>query len=125
VFQVLKSFPKLKIGLSLQGNNDSDVQPIPICNETIDVMSNQEYVLVINMQRINKLKERKAYTPRYHKSKSEGWFLTLGDIESGELIAMKRVTGPHNKTSVRLTFYTPPKFGMISYCITLFYRLIM
>ena len=107
----MKQFPILKVNLVLQGNNDDYVQPVPVGSDIIDVFSQQEYVLVINLHRLNKPITRSAYSPCYHKAKSEGWFLSLGNIESGELLAMRRVNGPYNKTSVHLTFCTPPKLG--------------
>ena len=32
-----------------------------------------------------------SFTPRFPKSKDEGWFLVVGDTEQREVIALKRV----------------------------------
>jgi len=35
--------------------------------------------------------DSKAYAPKFPKPKDEGWFLIVGEVESKELVALKRV----------------------------------
>ena len=51
---------------------------------------------------------RKAIAPRFTKPVDETWWVVLGEVETGELIALKRC-GPFrgNTLSVPLAFYTP------------------
>lgn len=49
-----------------------------------------------------------AYCPRFPRGKNEGWFVTLGTIEYGELHALKRVPARGN---AQITFYAPSQTG--------------
>lgn len=48
-----------------------------------------------------------AVTPRFPKSKDEGWFLILGEVDKRELLALKRVGFVRNHQVVCMSFYTP------------------
>ena len=60
--------------------------------------------------------DRHAHAPRFPKAKDEGWWLVLGEVDSGELLALKRVGFIHGrptargpgKTKVSLGFPAPP-----------------
>lgn len=69
----------------------------------------------VHMHRSNFCKELKAHAPRFSRSKDEGWFLTLGSVDDGELLALKRVTGVRGRSTQQISFYTPPKEGNYSY----------
>jgi len=66
----------------------------------------------------NKKSGRKAHAPRFNKPVDETWWVLMGEIESGELIAMKRC-GPFrgNTLSVPLSFYTPETPGSHIYTL--------
>ena len=46
---------------------------------------------------------------RFPKPKDEGWFLLLGDLETQDLLALKRIPSlkSHGSSSHQLTFTTP------------------
>jgi len=50
-----------------------------------------------------------AYAPHFVKPKDEGWLLVLGETETREVVAMKRVTCSRNKRSmsVSVAFFAP------------------
>lgn len=74
------------------------------------------------MTRVNRATERKAYAPRFPKPKDEGWFLTLGHVDSIELLALKRVPFIQNTSHQLIAFSTPLKPGkLIIYCFSLTY----
>lgn len=66
------------------------------------------------MHRLNHSRDLKAHAPRFSRPKDEGWFLTLGSVDDGELLALKRVTGVRGKSTQQLSFYSPPKPGKFS-----------
>ena len=47
------------------------------------------------------------HTPRFPKSKDEGWWLVLGEVDSGELLALKRLGAIRGKTRTSLAFSSP------------------
>ena len=47
-----------------------------------------------------------AYTPRYPKAQTEGWWLVCGDTATDELKALRRVTVAH-RTTVTLSVAAP------------------
>ena len=49
------------------------------------------------------------FAPRYNKPVDETWWIALGEVETGELIAMKRVQFRGKSCSTSLAFYTPGK----------------
>lgn len=52
-----------------------------------------------------------AFCPRFPRPKNEGWLLTLGEVDRGELVALKRIHGTLNKSTQLLVFSTPPNRG--------------
>ena len=55
--------------------------------------------------------DSKAQAPLFPKPKDEGWFFALGEIDSGELVALKRVGFIRRRQNVSLAFYTPEELG--------------
>ncbi|KAK3734227.1 hypothetical protein QZH41_012947, partial [Actinostola sp. cb2023] len=85
------------------------------------VHADQEYSLNINLRRLNRVKgsEIKVHAPLFPKSKTEGWWLVLGDTDSGELIALKRLGTIRSTTQTTLSFYTPENLGRKIYTLYL------
>ncbi|PSN49726.1 Activating signal cointegrator 1 complex subunit 3 [Blattella germanica] len=119
IHRVLCDMPALNIDLSVRGwwaNENSEVekhfrQP-PTSNSWIQIQADQEYTLMVRMERRNRPRELKAHCPRFPRGKDEGWFLTLGSLETGELMALKRVPGTRSSKNCQLlTFYTPKRTG--------------
>jgi len=54
-------------------------------------------------------RDNRAYAPYFAKPKDEGWILLLGETETRDVVAMKRVTCTRNKrsTSASLAFFAP------------------
>lgn len=47
----------------------------------------------------------RSYTPQYHKSKDEGWFLILGNLSTRDVIALKRVSRVDRTTTANLVSF--------------------
>jgi activating signal cointegrator complex subunit 3 len=78
----------------------------------IQVHADQEYTLMVQMERVNCTRDLKVHSPRFPRGKDEGWFLTVGSIESGELLALKRVSAIRgSRKCQQLTFCTPKTIG--------------
>ena len=59
----------------------------------------------------------KAHAPRFPKPKDAGWWLVLGVIDDGELLALKRIGAIKTRSTVSLAFYTPEEVGRTIYTL--------
>ena len=60
----------------------------------------------------------KAHAPHFPKAKDAGWFVVLGEVDTGELLALKRVgCGRKGSTTVSLSFCTPEEVGRRLYTL--------
>ena len=77
--------------------------------KVVELYANSGYVLQIDLRRLNKTRQKnsKAYTPYFAKPKDENWIIMLGDAESKELIARKRINSIKMHQITTLQFYTP------------------
>jgi len=111
--------PVLNVSISICGwwENESAKeerhfkQP-PTKENWIQVHADQEYTLMVQLERTNSARELKVHSPRFPRGKDEGWFLTLGSVETGELKALKRVSAVRSRKNLQhLTFCTPKMTG--------------
>ena len=63
--------------------------------------------------------DTKAHAPRFPKAKDAGWWLVLGVIDDGELLALKRIGSIKSHSTVSLAFYTPEEVGHKIYTLYL------
>ena len=49
-------------------------------------------------------RDHKAYAPKFPKPKDEGWLLVLGIVDTGELVALKRLGQLRTRTFCSLAF---------------------
>lgn len=49
----------------------------------------------------------KAYTPKFPKAKDEGWWALIGEVDRGELVALKRLGPIRGTTRTNLAFSAP------------------
>jgi len=92
-----------------------------IKGEWMALHANEDYVLTINLQRLNASGQRRAggqggYTvhcPKYPKPKNEAWFLTLGSQANDELLAMKRLSIRGQRCTNRISFQATPRRGRL------------
>ncbi|XP_055115755.2 activating signal cointegrator 1 complex subunit 3 isoform X2 [Symphalangus syndactylus] len=130
----LSHLPVINVGISVkgswddlvEGHNELSVSTLTADkrddNKWIKLHADQEYVLQVSLQRVHfgfhKGKpESCAVTPRFPKSKDEGWFLILGEVDKRELIALKRVGYIRNHHVASLSFYTPEIPGRYIYTL--------
>lgn len=57
---------------------------------------------------LNKRKDIRVHAPRFPKPKDESWFLTMGSIETKELLALKRFTFGRRKEVFHNFIYQVP-----------------
>ncbi|XP_034729365.1 activating signal cointegrator 1 complex subunit 3 [Etheostoma cragini] len=131
----LSHLPVLEVEMSVKGwweeSQEETERPLPAAganpkaeNRWLDVHADQEYVLQVSLRRINLGQQRrkqdsKAQAPRFPKTKDEGWFLVLGEVDRKELLAVKRVAYVRHRTAVSVAFYTPEKTGKCIYTLYL------
>jgi activating signal cointegrator complex subunit 3 len=83
-----------------------------------DVHADQEYLLEVFLHRLNNC-PRNAHAPKFPKPKPAGWFLVLGDVEAGELLALKRITSLKPTQNLSLSFFSPETCGRVIYTLYL------
>lgn len=124
IYKVIKDLPTINVELKIRGPLKDKVevdQPIkqPLNrNNWIQVHADEEYVLVVNLYRLGARSSNYIYC-RFPKPKDEGWFLTLGHQENGELLGLKRVNYKSSRSSHHLIFNAPSKLGRVIYTVYL------
>jgi activating signal cointegrator complex subunit 3 len=75
----------------------------------VDVGMAEECVVVVQITRNSHRKshDTRAYAPKYPKQKDEGWWVLIGEVDSGELLALKRLGYIRTKTVTTLAFLAP------------------
>eukprot|EP00794_Sanderia_malayensis_P000549 gene549-1206_t len=129
IFQLVCRLPQLSVRLSVNGiwanenSNKRQSKGVQIDDDNrssrssqnwMKVHADQEYVLQINANRIQIDQARhdlKAYTPKFPKLKEEGWIFVLGEVDTGDLLALKRVGVVKRHQKVSLSFFTPDHVG--------------
>jgi len=80
----------------------------------------EEVVVKVELNLVNKYPTKVAYTPRFSKRKEAGWWLVLGNPADGELVALRRVSiRPRQPTKTSLTFTAPEEGGWRTYYLYL------
>ncbi|KAI1885583.1 hypothetical protein AGOR_G00205300 [Albula goreensis] len=131
----LSHLPVIEVEVRVKGwwedSQEKNERPLPTAVANIrdekswmPVHADQEYVLQVNLRRLNmggqkRRQDSRAVAPRFPKLKDEGWFLVLGEVEKRELLALKRVGYVRNRTSISLAFFTPEKTGRCIYTLYL------
>ena len=111
--------PVLNVSISIRGwwenksaEEERHFKQPPTKGNWIQVHADQEYTLMVQLERPGNGRELKVHSPRFPRGKDEGWFLTLGSVETGELMALKRVSAVRSRKNFQqLTFFTPKKTG--------------
>ena len=60
-----------------------------------------------------------AYSPFFTKPQPEGWFFVVGNVDTKELVALKRVGFIRSTKEISLTFYAPEQTGRKIYTLYL------
>ena len=118
VWSVLNRMPLLEARLTVQN------QPIPrnsrrlADKDWIAVKTGSQVSINVNLRRLNRpgREGTKVYAPKYPKPKDEGWLLVVGEVESRELLALKRVGSVLRGTKQSLVI-SPTKPGRHIYTL--------
>ncbi|XP_059051963.1 activating signal cointegrator 1 complex subunit 3 [Achroia grisella] len=123
IYRVICDLPTLNIKLSVRGiwydsdcEQDKRLPQPPKSDQWIPVHADQEYTLLIEMNRRGG-NPSNVYCPRFPRGKNEGWILTLGCRDLGDLLALKRSPAARAAHVTHLDFHTPPKTGRVIYTI--------
>lgn len=124
IYKVIKDLPTINVELKIRGPLKDQVQVEQLIKQPLNrsnwtqIHAEEEYVLVVNLLRFG-IRSSKYIYCRFPKPKDEGWFLTMGSQETGELIGMKRVNYKSNRSSHHLIFNAPSQLGRVIYTIYL------
>lgn len=122
IFKVIKELPTINLEIKLRGPLKQENEVDRLIKQPFDrktwheVHANEEYTLMVNVHRLGVKSSNYIYC-RFPKPKDEGWFLTLGNQENGELLALKRVSYKANRSSHPLIFTAPSRPGRVIYTI--------
>nr|XP_045603528.1 activating signal cointegrator 1 complex subunit 3-like [Procambarus clarkii] len=123
VFKVVQQLPILNVFLAVRGwwahnQNQTEVKVNSRttaekrnASDWIEVHADQEYTLTVNLHRVNRSRDLRVHAPKFTKPKDEGWFVVLGNADSGELLALKRVPPVRGRSTHMLSFRTPQTPG--------------
>lgn len=107
---------KVRGPLKDQQNFEQTIKQPHDRNTWYEIHANEEYQMIVSLNRLGRRISEYIYC-RFPKPKNEGWFLTIGDQENGELIALKRVGMKSNRNTNFLIFNAPQKLGRCIYTI--------
>ncbi|XP_030371420.1 activating signal cointegrator 1 complex subunit 3 [Scaptodrosophila lebanonensis] len=123
IYRVLQDLPEIAVQFSVEGRFLEDEYakrslPLTPGSDTwTQLHANEDYVLNIDLQRLNTARRPighyPIYCPKYPKPKNEAWFLTLGSQANDELLAMKRVSLRSTRSSNRISFQATPRRGRL------------
>lgn len=134
IYQILNRLPQIEVSFSIKGcweggNGQHEVRFFDSSSQGdrlqdqrwMQVHADQNYVIQVNLARINKFKrnDSRAFAPKFPKSKDEGWFLIIGHVDGNELIALKRVPYVRGKSSAQISVFMPEKTGRVIYTVYL------
>ncbi|XP_053615369.1 activating signal cointegrator 1 complex subunit 3 [Plodia interpunctella] len=120
IYKAICDLPTLDVKLYVRGlwfdgesEQDKHIKQPQKRDQWMPIHGDQEYTLVIEVSRRGG-NPNNVLCPRFPRGKNEGWFLTLGTVDNGELHALKRAPA---KGTAQVTFYTPSYTGRIIYTI--------
>uniref|UniRef100_A0A5S6QU49 Activating signal cointegrator 1 complex subunit 3 n=1 Tax=Trichuris muris TaxID=70415 RepID=A0A5S6QU49_TRIMR len=125
VLLTLSRLPIVGITVSVDGREpgkgQSSKRAIPLSstsyNQWLPVYAQEEYVFSITLRRLVRRNERRAVAPKFPKAKDEGWFAIIGSVETGELLAVRRVAPFERQTSTNLLLVTPSRACRVIYTL--------
>lgn len=119
IYRVIQEMPTIHLEIHVRGQIGKSAEVDRKITQPMDrvtwteIHAGMEYILVVDLFRLGRRTSSHIYSPHFPKSKDEGWFLTLGDTEKSELLALKRVSYRGNKSSQQIFFTAPKKTGKI------------
>jgi len=130
IMQAIEKLPLIEISMKIGCQSEEDAETskkqttvgrrVGAKREWIDVEVDMEYVLNVELKRINRTRRRdtRAYAPHFPKPKEEGWILVLGEIETHEVIALKRISCMRtSRMNSNVSFFTPEQPGRVIYTL--------
>ncbi|KAG5681795.1 hypothetical protein PVAND_011203 [Polypedilum vanderplanki] len=122
IYKVIKELPTVNVELKICGPLKDCIEVEQLVKQPLDrnswiqIHADEEYSVAINLHRLGVRNSNYIYC-RFPKPKDEGWFLTLGHQENGELLALKRTSPKTNRSSHHLIFNAPSSLGRVIYTV--------
>lgn len=122
IYKVIKELPTINLEIRLRGPLRKEIEANRLIKQPFDrkmwheIHVDEEYTLMVNLHRLGAKTSNHIYC-RFPKPKDEGWFMTLGNQENGELLALKRVSYKSNRSSHPLIFTAPSRPGRVIYTV--------
>lgn len=122
IYQVIKDVPTINVELKVRGQLNDQSEAEQVIKQPSDrnvwykLHANEEYQLVLSLHRLGAKSSDYIYS-RFPKPKTEGYFLTLGCQESGELIGLKRFSSKASRSTSHVVFNAPTKLGRVIYTL--------
>ncbi|KAG0717314.1 Activating signal cointegrator 1 complex subunit 3 [Chionoecetes opilio] len=117
-YRTLQHLPRMAVSACVRGPKGDVLQNGNVCavgRKGVEgasvVEAGQDYTLAVTLTRLNRSQDLRVHTHKFPKPKDEGWFLVLGQVEAGELVALRRVPAVRNRSTKVLAFKTPQKLG--------------
>ncbi|EDO46714.1 predicted protein [Nematostella vectensis] len=126
IHSVLRRLPMLALSIKLRGaweeGDGAKKAEKPVRTDLVGLHDNwvtvhadQEYAMKVSLKRLSASfrvsTDAKVHAPCFPKVQTEGWWLVLGDTDTGELMALKRLGPVQGTTTATLSFYTPEEEG--------------
>lgn len=134
IFDTLGRLPQISVKIKVRGvwaeneRGAKESKPISttptegLARDWVPLHAEQEYVLILDITKELcgfRRSNTKAHAPHFPKGKDVGWWVVLGEMDSGELLAVKRVSQVRSSSTVSLSFYTPEDLGRRIYTVFL------
>merc|ERR1719341_1360105 len=118
VWQAVNRLPVIQMGIQVDGVRLRMSRDAP--GERIRVKAGKQVAVNLSLRRLNKpgREGTRVHAPKFPKPKEEGWILLVGDPETRELLALKRV-GPIRGSTTANIVLVPEGSGDQDLCIYL------
>ncbi|PFX22952.1 activating signal cointegrator 1 complex subunit 3-like [Stylophora pistillata] len=134
IFDTLGRLPQISVKIKVRGvwaeneRGAKESKPISttptegLARDWVPLHAEQEYVLILDITKELcgfRRSNTKAHAPHFPKGKDVGWWVVLGEMDTGELLAVIRVSQVRSSSTVSLSFYTPEDLGRRIYTVFL------
>ena len=107
VWAVMERLPRLEVSLQVNGERLNTRQP-----GLVKVQQDRQTTLTVGLSRSNRPGREgiRVHSPRFPKAKDEAWLLVVGNPQTRELLALKRVGGVRGRVKHSLVL-SPDQAG--------------
>ena len=109
VWAVMERLPRLEVSLQVNGEKLRSRQPCPVT-----VQQERQTTVTVSLTRRNRPGKEglRVHSPKFPKPKDEAWILVIGNPQTRELVALKRVGGVRSSVKHSLVL-SPDQAGRL------------